>query len=127
LGITEQIRQLKIPPNLSEETIYTQKLIPQLANGKNLGEIPGDISFEEFCKAMEKWNERTTTSPSGRHLGHYKVLLKIPVFNENDPINLSLKILNTYYQMIMIDSYSNNNLVVGATLAAWQVIRTIIW
>jgi len=42
---------------------------------------PGDtshhpITFEELMKGFKKWPERTTTSPSGRHLGVYKSLLK---------------------------------------------------
>jgi len=32
--------------------------------------------FESLMKGFKKWPERTTTSPSGRHLGIYKSLLK---------------------------------------------------
>lgn len=31
------------------------------------------VTIRDFKKAMQKWKERTSTSPSGRHLGHYKV------------------------------------------------------
>ncbi len=34
------------------------------------------IEFETLMKGFKKWPERTTTSPSGRHLGVYKSLLK---------------------------------------------------
>jgi len=34
------------------------------------------IEFEALMKGFKKWLERTTTSPSGRHLGVYKSLLK---------------------------------------------------
>ena len=30
------------------------------------------VSIKEFRKVMKKWRESTSTSPSGRHLGHYK-------------------------------------------------------
>ena len=30
------------------------------------------ISLQDFRKKMKKWRESTLTSPSGRHLGHYK-------------------------------------------------------
>ena len=30
------------------------------------------ITYEDFRKKMQKWRESTSTSPSGRHLGHYK-------------------------------------------------------
>ena len=33
------------------------------------------ISFKEFTQGLRKWKEATSTSPSGRHLGVYKVLL----------------------------------------------------
>ena len=37
---------------------------------KNKGTIP----IKEFKQGYRKWKERTTTSPSGRHLGHYHAL-----------------------------------------------------
>ena len=33
------------------------------------------ITTEDFDGKMRKWKETTSTSPSGRHLGHYKVLV----------------------------------------------------
>jgi hypothetical protein len=32
--------------------------------------------MEDFTSAIKAWKERTSTSPSGRHLGHYKLLVK---------------------------------------------------
>ena len=37
-----------------------------------------EISDEEYQSAIQKWSERTTTSPSGRHLGFYKTLKLLP-------------------------------------------------
>ncbi len=34
------------------------------------------ITKKEVINTMEFWKEETTASPSGRHLGHYKMLLK---------------------------------------------------
>ena len=34
-----------------------------------------DVSFQAFLKGLNNWNEQTSTSPSGRHLGTYKALL----------------------------------------------------
>ena len=36
------------------------------------------ITIEDFDSRMRKWRESTSTSPSGRHLGHYKVLVATP-------------------------------------------------
>jgi hypothetical protein len=33
------------------------------------------FSFDDFKDAMRRWKESTSTSPSGRHLGHYISLL----------------------------------------------------
>jgi hypothetical protein len=34
--------------------------------------IPYTITKEDVKQGFKKWKERTSTSPSGRHLGHYK-------------------------------------------------------
>ena len=34
------------------------------------------LSMDNFVGKLKVWNESTTTSPSGRHLGHYKSLIK---------------------------------------------------
>jgi hypothetical protein len=47
-------------------------LLNLLSNADNLSEISSSISLKTFTSAMRKWSERTSTSPSGRHLGHYK-------------------------------------------------------
>jgi hypothetical protein len=33
------------------------------------------ITLEDWTRKIKKWKEKTTTSPSGLHLGHYKALL----------------------------------------------------
>jgi hypothetical protein len=68
---------------------------------------------------MLKWNERTTTSPSGRHLGHYKILQRLPVYNsKQDKINISQKILYVYYQVMSIVT------TLGGTLTRWCQVST---
>jgi hypothetical protein len=37
--------------------------------------LDDEITYDEFKTAFQKWSEGTSTSPSGHHLGHYKVLL----------------------------------------------------
>jgi len=34
------------------------------------------IERQDFGDGFKKWKERTSTSPSGRHLGHYKSIIK---------------------------------------------------
>ena len=39
---------------------------------RECGKMKTEISKMELKEGMKKWKESTTTSPSGRHLGHYK-------------------------------------------------------
>jgi hypothetical protein len=50
-------------------------LIKKLTDGNQLLGIDDDLSINDFTDGFKKWSEDTTTSPSGRHLGHYKCLL----------------------------------------------------
>ena len=40
--------------------------------------IPTDISEADITRGFKAWRESTSTSPSGRHLGHYKALIQDP-------------------------------------------------
>ncbi len=42
------------------------------------GPIPSKISEEDITRGFKHWSETTTTSLSGRHLGHYKALVQHP-------------------------------------------------
>jgi hypothetical protein len=47
-----------------------------------LDTIPNLITLADFVSKLKIWSESTSTSPSGRHLCHYKTLLK-PLTTEN--------------------------------------------
>ena len=58
--------------NVTRET----KLLIQ-AMQRRAPPLPIDrISEQDVAQGYKKWREATTTSPSGRHLGHYKALLR---------------------------------------------------
>jgi hypothetical protein len=59
---------------LEMETIFDllQRPRPGAANAK----ISSRISLLDFTSAIKAWKGRTSTSPSGRHLGHYKLLVQ---------------------------------------------------
>ena len=38
----------------------------------------GKITYKDMKQKMRLWQEMTSTSPSGRHLGHYKILF-VPI------------------------------------------------
>jgi hypothetical protein len=41
--------------------------------------IPIEVTAEDLTKGFKTWRESTSTSPSGRHLGHYKALIQDPI------------------------------------------------
>jgi hypothetical protein len=49
-------------------------LLEKLGDGQKLPRLKDGVSYEEFTKGIKKWSEGTSTSPSGRHLGHYRCL-----------------------------------------------------
>jgi Reverse transcriptase (RNA-dependent DNA polymerase) len=113
------INNRTIPDELNNQPEYVKQLLEKLSDGNNLPTIDKDIKFEEFCSGLLKWKERTTTSPSGRHLGHYKVLLKIPIYDEVDnTCNISMKILDVYYKIFRATTE------LGETLTRWCSITT---
>jgi hypothetical protein len=78
--------------------------------------------------ALKTWKESTSTSPSGRHLGHYKCLLldlKEPndettteTLDDNVPESRATSILKVYWNMIRATAQ------LGISLARWQVSHT---
>ena len=43
---------------------------------KDLAPLNTPIKLEDFTNGVREWKESTSTSASGRHLGHYKVALQ---------------------------------------------------
>jgi hypothetical protein len=47
-------------------------------------------STEEFLAKLKRWPEKTSTSPSGIHLGHYHALFKPHGLKEDSPAERNL-------------------------------------
>jgi hypothetical protein len=60
-----------IPEELQNHSKYVDMIFKKLGDGNKLPLLEEEITFEEFIAGFKKWKEKTTTSPSGRHLGHY--------------------------------------------------------
>lgn len=93
------------------------------ADGNQLPPLDDEITESEFWNGFKKWREATSTSPSGRHLGHYKVLL-IPDGNDdlydNDIINPSIIIKTVHFQLAMAAVRA------GTTLDRWYNSSTLM-
>jgi hypothetical protein len=75
-------------PNLVQDSILpmgvnnilstTTDVLNRIGNPQTKHPMQHDLfTFESFTSAIKKWRESTSTSPSGRHLGHYKSLIVI--------------------------------------------------
>jgi hypothetical protein len=58
------------------QSVISHLAIPEAL--RNVKDISLEVSTEEYSEAIKKWDERTSTSPSGRHLGFYKVIRALP-------------------------------------------------
>jgi hypothetical protein len=67
----------------------TEQVIKELAMPDEIKvfgkKIDCKISVEDFLSGIKGWKESTSTSPSGRHLGHYKVIVTDPDLKKQDP------------------------------------------
>jgi hypothetical protein len=90
-----------------------------------LDSIPTQLSLDDFVSKLKIWSESTSTSPSGRHLGHYKTLPK-PLTTEDleyDDKQLNedrIALLNAHLNII------NYCLKHGYSLDRWKNILNIM-
>ena len=68
--------KVRLPADTFLETRTLVELI-QAAEPPTNPNISAEISRQDFISAITVWNENTSTSPSGRHLGHYKLLVNV--------------------------------------------------
>ncbi len=90
-----------IPAGWSKETA---QLIGRLTCDASIPVIDSTIDMEDFKQGIKKWKEKTTTSPSGRHLGHLHSLLApdgIPDSDDDESTSsLADKILTLHLEML---------------------------
>lgn len=65
-----QILEGNIPPGLPK---YPTLLLQKLTRVRD--PIPLHFSMQDMCEGFYRWREKTTTSPSGKHLGIYRALI----------------------------------------------------
>ena len=68
--------EIRMPPVTFLETETLLDLLRTPLPGAANPNISSRITLEDFTSAIKAWKERTSTSPSGRHLGHYTLLVK---------------------------------------------------
>jgi hypothetical protein len=66
---------LEVTYSNSKLSLLEQKFLNHCKKERNADIIGKEILVAEWKDKIQVWKERTTTSPSGKHLGHYKALL----------------------------------------------------
>ena len=75
----------EFPPEWHGSNTLLQEFLASFAKPTNVTErnaIKTEITPEDFSKGIRNWKESTSTSPSGRHLGHYKALIQDEILLE---------------------------------------------
>jgi hypothetical protein len=125
-GVTMELEKL-LSNEFDEDNYPTMTrgattLLNLLSNNKRLPPISTKVPVADFAKGLWRWAEETSTSPSGRHLRHYRCLFADDKFNytDEDP-DPGPKILGVYHNI------ATAALEWGISLKRWQnSITTII-
>jgi hypothetical protein len=87
---------LKGTADLTAFSPSLQAIFQQLENPPDV-KIDYVISYDDFKDALNCWKEKTSTSPSGRHLGHY-ISLMTKIGDDTDALGESL--LQLHHKML---------------------------
>jgi hypothetical protein len=109
-------RKVRLPADTFLETRTILDILQTSAN------IRADISFTDFVEAIQAWNENTTTSPSGRHLGHYKLLVTVfkDEFAKQELKDKAEEILNLFVSLLNLASTK------GFALDRWKTVINVM-
>jgi hypothetical protein len=102
-----------------------QTLVNHMAATVTLVKFPANITVPEWEAKIKIWDERTTTSPSGMHLGHHKALVKLHdldlASNKGKAIeNKRLALLHGQVDLM------NHSLTHGYSFDRWKVIVNVM-
>ena len=102
------------------ETLHlpdTERGFKQWFSPNNTPQIKTLLTPHDFRQSVQNWKERTSTSPSGRHLGHYhaQILPQLPSEKED----LSVHFL--YLHVTLLNLATQRNII----FPRWQQVNTI--
>ena len=129
---TQLIRGHNSEHIIKKQPIGVQSILRKLNDNKALPLINADLTYSEFVAGFRTWREATSTSPSGRHLGHYKTLLRAEenedkTSNKDQPVKkfkcknpIGQKILTVIFHIAMAA------LRAGETLDRWTTVASMM-
>ena len=104
-----------------------QHLLNQCKKTTDKALIPPHITLKNFKGKLKVWRENTTTSPSGRHLGHYKSLLARGPYDNTQELYHQLHKEQDYITNAII-SILNYCIQTNYTLRRWlTIVNTMIF
>ena len=98
-----------------------EKSLIDIMKGIKIKDTEVAIEMETWKKKFKVWNERTRTSPSGVHLGHYKSLLKDIM--DGDDKSMEINIAIKEMQEVMFEQQLqmvNTALKLGEPIKRWK-------
>jgi hypothetical protein len=82
--------------------------------------ISAQISSADFKIFFRKWKETTSTSPSGKHLGHYKALLSPAIVNDENLLAVADRIIDSQVALLNIAASH------GSPFERWKHIVSVM-
>ena len=79
---SERLLRGEIPPEWNIDDIQLRELLASFTIPQHVRDQPPiqtTVTSDDVKNCFKAWKEATSTSPSGRHLGHYKAIIAHPV------------------------------------------------
>lgn len=100
------------------------KLLIKHLQAKSLQTLSGNVTTAEIREKLKRWDEKTSTSPSGIHLGHYHCMWRRP--NITDELQLQ-KIIDVQEELLRATSVLlNYALKFGHTYQRWTKVVNVM-
>ena len=125
-GTNEYSKQIiqgeDLQDDMNNMTRGVRNIIGMLNNGEQTPTFKIDITLSKFLTGFRKWKEATSTSPSGRHLGQYKALIRAESPETTEEKSTIPKIKNPLGHRILTSIFHVTMATVlsGETLDRWK-------
>jgi hypothetical protein len=97
----------------------------QILTGKSADPIELQIDKESWKNKFKKWSERTTTLPSGLHLGHNKTLITTYFKETECHVDQEIKkIQDELFETVL--TISNMAIITQTPLTRWKEVDNLI-
>ena len=83
---------------------------------------PETVNMKDIKDGYKKWKDKTSTSPSNRHLGHYKSLVAADRTSKKDQNTASSDTISQ-----IITTLINASITLSTPLTRWQKVESIMF